>query len=233
MRGMGDIGMMGDVPTDYNGPTPPFSGRLFAPYDPRGPLGAVRGRSFRGLRGLGLTGKALARAQFLTWLKDFNPTLFQAAVQKAEDWKAGLPSPTALSGISMTDWEPSMRYMRPPPGMGAMDPMRLAGPGVGGLGDDTTAPAASSWWDQLSTAATSLGTAYLAYKGQQNVLATNIQRANMGLPPIDPTTGAPTVRTTVALSPQLMARLQDTGSLVLYAGLAVGALLLLKSLLKK
>lgn len=181
----GNIPMLGDVPQDYG---PPYSGVVMAPYS-KGPLGGVA---------VNLTGKPLARAQFLTWLKDFNPALFEEAIKRTEDWK---DSVTARTG----------------------NPAALSG-----LGDGDTVP--TTWWEKIVSTLPTLGTAYLAYKGQQNVLDMNIQRANMGLPPIDPSTGAPTIRTQVGLSPQLLARLQDGGTWLLYGGLALGAVLLAKSL---
>jgi len=175
---------LGEVPSDYGAP---YSGVIFAPYTGQGPLGDAAPDA----PAPKLYGRTLARAQFLTWLRTFNPALFEAAVKQAEDWKASLASPTALSGLGADDSEPS------------------------------------TWWQQLTEGLTSMGTAYLAYKGQQQVLQTNIQRAQMGLPPIDPSTGAPTVRTQVSLSPQLLSRLGDGGTMVLYAGLGLAALYLL------
>lgn len=101
---------------------------------------------------------------------------------------------------------------------------------LSGLGADG-APA--TFWSKFADGLTSLGTAYLGYKGQQQVLETNIQRAQMGLPPIDPATGAPTVRTAVSLSPELMARLQGAGSGLMTVALWGGAALIGIMLLKK
>jgi len=177
---------IGDVPANYG---PPYSGRIFAPYTGNGPLGGLGGT---------LTGKPLARAQFLTWLKSFNPSIFERAVKYAEDWRESVDANSSTVG-------------------------RIAG-----LGEGDTEP--SSWWEKLGEGVTSLGTAYLAYKGQQNVLATNLQRAQIGLPPIDPSTGAPMIRTQVSLSPQILSRLTDSiGPMFLYGALAVGAVLLLSS----
>jgi hypothetical protein len=95
------------------------------------------------------------------------------------------------------------------------------------LGDTSS----SDWWTQLTQGITSMGTAYLAYEGQKNIIALNTQRAQVGLPPLDPTTGAPTVNTTVGLSPQLMARLQSGGSWLIIGAVGIAALMVLKSAL--
>jgi hypothetical protein len=97
-----------------------------------------------------------------------------------------------------------------------------------GAGDDSS----STWWDKLTSGITSLGTAYLAYEGQKNIISLNTQRAAAGLPPLDPTTGAPTVRTTVGLSPELMARLQTGGSWLIIGAVGVAAVMLLGSVMK-
>jgi hypothetical protein len=181
------INGLGDVPGDYG---PQYSGVIMAPYDVSGPLGATPPMSFYG-------SKTTARAQFLTWLKEFNPALFEAVIKHAEDWKAGVAARTG-------------------------NPAALSG-----LGEGDTAP--TTWWQKIVDTLPTLGTAYLAYKGQQSVLDTNIQRANMGLPPIDPATGAP--RVNVGLSPQLMARLQDSGSWLLIGGAALAGVFVLSKLL--
>jgi hypothetical protein len=186
------INGLGDVPSDYG---PQYSGVVMAPYDTNGPLGGMGDTSPMSFFG----SKTTARAQFLTWLKDFNPALFEEAVKRAEAWKSSVAAKTG-------------------------NPAALSG-----LGDGDTTP--TTWWQKIVDTLPSLGTAYLAYKGQQNVLDTNIQRANMGLPPIDPTTGAPTVKTAVSLSPQLMARLQDTGSYLLIGGAVLAGVFLLSKML--
>jgi hypothetical protein len=181
------INGLGDVPSDYG---PQYSGTVMAPYDPSGPLGDTSPMAFYG-------NKTTARAQFLTWLKEFNPALFEEVIKRAEAWKSSVAERTG-------------------------NPAALSG-----LGDGDAAP--TTWWQKIVDTLPTLGTAYLAYKGQQSVLDTNIQRANMGLPPIDPATGAP--RVNVGLSPQLMARLQDSGSYLLIGGAVLAGVFLLSKLL--
>lgn len=144
-----------------------------------------------------------SRAQFLEWLKETHPNLFRGALKYAETWREG-------------------------------EADRQGNPGtISGLGQTqagTVEP--TSFWGKLSEGITALGTAYLGYKGQKNVLEMNLQRAQMGLPPIDPATGAPTVRTSVSLSPEIMARLNDTGTtvrnLMLWGGLGFLGYMLIK-----
>jgi hypothetical protein len=199
------MGGLGDVPSDYG---PPYAGTIFAPYDTKGPLGAVTMPN--------LTGKTLARAQFMQWLKDTYPDIFTMAVNKAEDWKAAVAArtgnPAALSGLR---------------GLGQETPYTASG-------ETATDGTTTTWWQTFVDTLPQLGTAYLAYKGQQNVLQTNIQRAQMGLPPIDPATGAPVVQTSLNLSPQLMARLQSgAGTMLLWGGAAVLGVVLLSSLMRR
>ncbi len=52
---------------------------IFAPYTGQGPLGDV---------GDELTGTVLAKAQFLTWLKNRHPVVFRQALETAETAKA-------------------------------------------------------------------------------------------------------------------------------------------------
>lgn len=142
----------------------------------------------------------LARAQFLQWVKDTHPQLFRGALKYAESWREGEAdrqgNPGTVSGLGEV-YDPS--------------------------GAPTGVVAPTNFWQQFATGITALGTAYLGYKGQKNVLEMNLQRAQAGLPPIDPVTGAPTVRTSVSLSPEIMARLNDTGAtlqkVILWGGL--------------
>ena len=67
-----------------------------------------------------------------------------------------------------------------------------------------------SFWDRFSEAATKLGTTYLTLKNQRDAMELNMQRAKQGLPPLDPATTAPVVRTQVDVSPQLAQKLTDT-----------------------
>lgn len=102
---------------------------------------------------------------------------------------------------------------------------------ISGLG---AANEPASFWSKFAEGLTSLGTAYLGYKGQQNVLDINLRRAQQGLPPIDPATGAPTVRTAITLSPEVLARLQGAGAgltqVAIWGGIGLVAVMLLKKL---
>ena len=151
-----------------------------------------------------LTPTQLARAQFLTWLKRTSPLTFQHALKVAETAKAHFAAqsgnPGALSGVGWT------------------------------MGSNGTAVAEpKNWWQSLAEGITSAGTAYLAYKGQKAAIDLNLQRAQQGLPPIDVSRyTAPTLRTQVDVSPEILARLREggTNTLLLVGGIAAAVLLL-------
>jgi hypothetical protein len=231
------ISGFGDVTPDY---APPYGGVVFAPYDSHGPLGGLADDAIAGdymrdinapLGGLGdaplvssdgsvvlRTAKEKNRALFLDWLRVYSPTVFKIGVKHAEDWKdrntVRTGNPAALSGLNDAASDAIM--------MGA------DATNASGGGSSTT-----DWFSQLATGITSLGTAYLGYEGQKNIIALNTQRAAAGLPPLDPSTGAPTVNTTVGLSPQLMARLQTGGSWLLIGAAVIAGLMVLKSITRK
>lgn len=168
---------------------------IFAPYTGQGPLGE-----------LDLSPKELARAQFLTWLKERYPPVFRHALKVAETAKshfaAQTKNPAALSGLG---WS-----------MSADGGVAVAEP--------------TTWWQSLVEGITQAGTAYLAYKGQKAAIEMNLARANQGLPPIDASQyTAPTVRTQVDVSPEILARLRETGisTAVIMGALGIGALVIL------
>jgi hypothetical protein len=74
---------------------------------------------------------------------------------------------------------------------------------VAGLG------VASDFWGKFTEGLTQLATASVALKAQRQVLDTNIQRAQQGLPPIDMSAGAPVIRTQIGVDPATAARLQE------------------------
>jgi len=98
--------------------------------------------------------------------------------------------------------------------------------GEGELGDTHT----QSFWQKFTTAATGLGTTYLALRNQREAMKINLERAKAGQPPIDIATSAPVVRTQVDISPELTSRLISTAGeglnrTMIYAGLGVLAFL--------
>lgn len=164
---------------------------VFAPYG-AGPLGE-----------LNLNRTQLARAQFLTWLKQREPVVFRQALQHAETAKAHFVAqsgnPAALSGLGLTTTKEGGAVVE-----------------------------SKNWWQSLAEGITQAGTAYLAYKGQKAAIDLNLQRAQQGLPPIDVSRyTAPTVRTQVDVSPEILARLREggTNTLLLVGGIAAALLL--------
>ncbi len=173
---------------------------IFAPYTGQGPLGDTEPP---------LSQKEIARAQFLTWLKQTYPAVFRHALEVAETAKASFAAqtrnPAALSGLGWT--------------MNA---------------DGAAAVEPKSWWSSLAEGITQAGTAYLAYKGQKAAIDANMARANQGLPPIDYSAyAAPTVRTQVDVSPEILARLRESGNTMLYVGLGVLGVLLASKFLSR
>lgn len=138
--------------------------------------------------GVNLPPKQLARAQFLTWLKTRHPAVFRHALRVAETAKASFAAqagnPAALSGLG---WSMS-------------------------ADGETAVAEPKSWWQSLAEGITQAGTAYLAYKGQKANIELNMRRAEQGLAPVDYSAyTAPTLRTQVDVSPEILARLRETG----------------------
>jgi len=156
---------------------------VFVPYSGQGPLGAVS------VAAAGFTPKQLVRAQFLTWLKRTHPAVFNHGLRVAETAKASFVrqsgNPAALSGLGAT-----------------------VVPGKAGA---IVEP--KSWWSSLAEGIAQAGTAYLAYRGQRAAIDANMRRVDQGLPPMDYSPYmAPTVRTQVDVSPEIMARLREAGA---------------------
>ena len=89
-----------------------------------------------------------------------------------------------------------------------------------------------SFWERLQSGLTTLGTTYLTYKVQKDSMDLNMERAEQGLPPVDTSFAAPVVRTQIDISPEIAARLQETGGeamrkMMMFGGLALGAVVLM------
>lgn len=144
-----------------------------------------------------------SRVAFAGWLKRTNRDLYDRAMQNAETWR---------------------RKQAKQQG----NPATISGLGQTGTG--ATAP--QSFWQQFVSGVMNLATGVLAFKGQKEILEANIKRVEQGLPPIDPATMAPAMRTEIEISPEIAARLQQTASealpkLLIPVALIGGALLLL------
>lgn len=94
-----------------------------------------------------------------------------------------------------------------------------------------TATAVKSTWEKLLDGAIAGGTAYLTYQNQKDMLALNIERAKMGLPPLDAGATAPVIKTQVDIAPELADKLvSNLGSsinrnMMLFGAIAIGALI--------
>jgi len=103
----------------------------------------------------------------------------------------------------------------------------------GTMGADETKVMQPSLWERITGGITSLLSTYTGAKMQSEILKTNLQRAETGLPPIDAATYAPVVRTEVAVTPEMAADLRAGAlgigkNVLLWGGIAAAAFFLLK-----
>lgn len=113
-------------------------------------------------------------------------------------------------------------------GMGDLPPVDF---GLRGMGA-AEATESETWWQKLSSGLTAMGSAYLGYQTQKDLIELNMQRAEQGLAPLENTI-APTVRTEVALDPAIVQRLQESATaglsnMLLIGGVVLGAFFLMK-----
>lgn len=153
--------------------------------------------------------KAAARQAFMRWLAIENPAL-------ASRINPGM----AMNGLA--DLLPD--YLTPP--KDTRTEYVTAAPGTTAKVTTTAAPAAvqaqESWWQSavsnITKALPQLATSY----AQIRLVNSNLQRAQQGLPPIDPASIAPTVKVQGSLDPTLVR------NLAIGAALIGGAILLPK-----
>lgn len=96
-----------------------------------------------------------------------------------------------------------------------------------GLGQDTK----PSLWERITSSISEIGTAYVGYQAQSEMMDINLERARQGLPPLDAASMAPVVRTQVEITPEIAASLKDAGMaglqrVLLFGGLALAAVFL-------
>lgn len=140
------------------------------------------------------TVKARAALDFLGWLSQYSPEVYAAVLEQV---------PEAAAQMSVT-------------------------PHMQGLGQDpttatTTQPAAVPWWEKIVDVAGSIGSAYLNYQAQKDILKVQQDRASRGLPPITSDVYAPTIRHQVDVPQEFKQAAMGTGTLLALGG---GALLL-------
>lgn len=114
-----------------------------------------------------MQGQHLARAQFVTWLKNTHPDLWQGIMQ------------SELGGL--------------------------------GVHEAPEAVPERSMWEKIIDGATKVGSTYLQYEAQRKILKMNIERAQQGLPPLDPSIigATPVIRTEIDISPEMAAGLKQ------------------------
>lgn len=137
-----------------------------------------------------------AAKDFLGWLSTYSPEVYAVVVEEV---------PEAAAQMSVT-------------------------PHMQGLGQDPTvaqttpsAPAAVPWWEKVLDIAGSVGSQYLQYEAQKDVLEIQKERAKQGLAPITSDVYAPTIRHQVDIPPEFKSAAVGTGTLLALGG---GALLL-------
>ena len=145
-----------------------------------------------------------ARAQFLTWLQNNHPELFDAVVARAS---------TANMAIIAQE---------------------LSGLGVHGGAEGVLTSVKDSgdaWWQKIAGGLTAAGTVYLSLKNQRDAMELNLERAKQGLPPVDAGVTAPVIRTEIDLPPDVVKQLtagagQQVNKLLLFGGAAIIAIML-------
>ena len=141
----------------------------------------------------------------------------------------GLPlpaNPQAKARLQFVDW---LKELNPSFAEAVIQyaEQKTGGISAPGLGQIVGPPESGggSFWEKIVEGAASLGITYLTLKNQRDAMQINLDRAQVGLPPIDVATSAPVIRTQVDIDPELAAKLAsnvgssiNTGMLWLAAG---------------
>lgn len=166
--------------------------------------------------------KTRAAMKFLAWAQEWSPEWHAKIVEAVGEAPAA--SPLGQLGAAWGE-APGLSYGE--------------GPGLSyGLGQtEAGAPApapTTSWADKLFSFAEQAIPAYFAYETQQDISKINIERAKQGLSPIDPGAVAPQVKVVHQASPEMQQELRRFGTgginLLLWAGLGLGAFLLIRGM---
>ena len=85
-----------------------------------------------------------------------------------------------------------------------------------------------SGWETFADTVSKLGTAYLGYRQQKELIDINVERAKQGMPPIDAAQMAPVVRTQIGIDPETASRIASSAGEKMNVGLlAIGGIALL------
>lgn len=131
---------------------------------------------------------------FLGWLSQYSPEVYAVVLQQVPEAAAAVSVPSHMEGLGQDPTVPQQ------------------------------APQEPAWWEKVLSAATDIGSAYLNYEAQKDILKVQQERASRGLPPIPSDVYAPTIRHRVDIPPEFQTAAIGTGTLVL---LGAGALLLM------
>jgi len=96
-----------------------------------------------------------------------------------------------------------------------------------GLVETAGATDTKSFWSKFAEGALAAGTTYLTLKNQRDAMKINLERAQIGQPPIDMATSAPVIRTVVEVEPATARALaSDVGAGINKTMLVVGGVAL-------
>lgn len=144
--------------------------------------------------------------QFAAWLKETHPQIYKRAAKAADIAVANHTeaNANALNGLGIVVGE----QVGPP------------------------APEKSGWFSTFLKSAAGLGTTYLTLKNQQDQMDLNIQRAQMGQPPLN-IAQQPIFTTQVQLPPETVNKItasagMQINKMLLFGGVALAAFLLLR-----
>lgn len=141
--------------------------------------------------------KAQAAKEFLGWLSKYSPEVYAAVMEAVPEAAFKIVESPHMAGLGQQDLMVDAAMQ--------------------------TQPAKKPWWETALDIAGSVGTQYLQYKAQQDVLEVQRERARQGLPPITSDVYAPTIRHQVDVPPEFKRAAMGTGTLLALGG---GALLL-------
>ncbi len=158
------------------------------------------------------------RVQFADWLKSELPEVYDDAIKYAQA-SAGARA-QALTQAARAAQAKAAGVLDTGLGFVDWDVFATDEPA-------TTAVEEKSFWEKFTEGAIAVGTSWLVLENQKDMLKLNIARAEQGLPPIDPATTAPVIRTQVSIDPATAAALaSNVGSSMNRGLLMMGAVAL-------
>lgn len=171
------------------------------------------------------------RRQYLAWIRTNYPRLYNDTVLKTVE--NHLQEQQSLGALA-TDYGADLSQFDLSSGDGAVyTPMDYSTPSI--TATDSISNNSGSLFSSILDSVSSLANAYTTTTAQQNLLQINTQRAKQGLPPLTYYNGQQVTATGLApASPSVngveTALASIPSSVLLYAGLGVGALILISAM---